>query len=268
VYTILTLINDDGGQEARLRVALDLAHALSGHLVCLDMESQLEFANGVGAREFGDGRFLGGAGACLPEGGRQVRDRLRREAVDWELIRADGDQADCIIRRSGLADLIVLDREPDDMPTFDAPSLTSRIAIRSRKPILAVPHGCEGFDVYGRVLVAWDGSPSAMAALTAAVPLLKWSTGVTVLEAGGGAFAVPADEAAAYLARREIHINIRRFPHANGHVLDLLQDSLVANGASYCVMGANGHSSLYEAVFGGVTRRMLATSPVPLLIAH
>jgi nucleotide-binding universal stress UspA family protein len=33
-------------------------------------------------------------------------------------------------------------------------------------------------------------------------------------------------------------------------------------------MGAYGHSRLREGLFGGVTRRMLADSPVPLLLGH
>jgi nucleotide-binding universal stress UspA family protein len=37
--------------------------------------------------------------------------------------------------------------------------------------------------------------------------------------------------------------------------------------ASWIVMGAFGHSPLREAIFGGVTRRMLQRSTVPLLIA-
>ncbi len=34
------------------------------------------------------------------------------------------------------------------------------------------------------------------------------------------------------------------------------------------VMGAFGHSRLAEALFGGVTRRMLKDSPVPIFIVH
>jgi nucleotide-binding universal stress UspA family protein len=33
-------------------------------------------------------------------------------------------------------------------------------------------------------------------------------------------------------------------------------------------MGGFGHSRVTEALFGGVTRKMLSASPVPLLIAH
>jgi nucleotide-binding universal stress UspA family protein len=33
-------------------------------------------------------------------------------------------------------------------------------------------------------------------------------------------------------------------------------------------MGAYGHSRLAEAIFGGVTKRLLDESPVPLFLVH
>ncbi len=38
--------------------------------------------------------------------------------------------------------------------------------------------------------------------------------------------------------------------------------------AGLVVMGAYGHSRFQQTVFGGTTRRMLAESRVPLLLAH
>jgi nucleotide-binding universal stress UspA family protein len=38
--------------------------------------------------------------------------------------------------------------------------------------------------------------------------------------------------------------------------------------ASYIVMGAYGHSRLRETVLGGVTRELIASTNVPLLLAH
>ena len=44
--TILVLLHDDGGQEARLQVALDLSRALDGHLICLDVTQLPIMASG------------------------------------------------------------------------------------------------------------------------------------------------------------------------------------------------------------------------------
>jgi nucleotide-binding universal stress UspA family protein len=38
--------------------------------------------------------------------------------------------------------------------------------------------------------------------------------------------------------------------------------------AAYMVMGGYSHSRISEFMFGGLTRSMLAGSPVPVFIAH
>jgi nucleotide-binding universal stress UspA family protein len=38
--------------------------------------------------------------------------------------------------------------------------------------------------------------------------------------------------------------------------------------AGYLVMGAYGHSRLRETVLGGVTRELIQSTTVPLLLAH
>ena len=35
--TILLLVHDDAGQEARFQAALDVARAVGGHLMCIDV---------------------------------------------------------------------------------------------------------------------------------------------------------------------------------------------------------------------------------------
>jgi nucleotide-binding universal stress UspA family protein len=45
-----------------------------------------------------------------------------------------------------------------------------------------------------------------------------------------------------------------------GHTSDL--------GADLIVLGAYGHSRMAEAIFGGVTRDIVRTANVPLLMAH
>ena len=54
-----------------------------------------------------------------------------------------------------------------------------------------------------------------------------------------------------------------------GHTVgEAICHAATAQKAAYVVMGAYGHSRFREAVLGGVSRHMLAHSPVPLLLAH
>ena len=116
-------------------------------------------------------------------------------------------------------------------------------------------------------MIAWNGSPEAAHAVRAALPLLKLASAVQIISFNEDQNFPMAD--------------VRRYLDAHGvtagcneHRLDgktvgeaLCHISSVLL-AAYIVMGAYGHTRFREAVLGGVSRYMLAHSPVPLLLAH
>ena len=260
---VLVLIHDDEGQEARLQAALDATRALRGHLNCLDVSPIVPF--------IGDTTGVSG-GAILMELEREsetanaarIRERLAGEDVPWTLTQVTGYFEHALEEAATLADLIVVNRACDDLPLPDLRGLAASLVLRSGRPILAVPEDTRGFEVAGDALVAWNGSHEASTALAAAVPLLTLAKSVTVVEIDEGDFAVAAEDAAAYLSRHGIHAEIMRWP--DGRVAEAL--IALAQVKDYLVMGAFGHSRLREALFGGVTRRLLQESPIPLLLAH
>lgn len=87
-----------------------------------------------------------------------------------------------------------------------------------------------------------------------------------MLEVEDGSIALPAEEAAAYLSRQDIHATILRMPL--GAAAETILAAADSGQFDYLVMGAYGHWRIAEAVFGGVTRRLLSESPIPMLIVH
>jgi nucleotide-binding universal stress UspA family protein len=154
------------------------------------------------------------------------------------------------------------DNAPPDVRTT-----VSDVVMRSGKPILAVPEAARGIDVGGHALIAWNGSSAIASTVRAAVPLLALASGVTIVEIGAPG-AAPVEEAATYLSRHRIHTRVERRDGSRDGVADTLLDLCKDRQPSYCVIGAYGHSRLRESLFGGVTRRMLAESPVPLILGH
>jgi len=269
---ILVLLHDDIGQEARLQAALDLTRALQGHLTCVDVCQPPPSVAGAAPYGIVEADALLMAEARTREDGNRVtiEQRLAREDVSWSMASMTGDMAECIAAQVGLADLIVLNRRLDDFISPDMLGITSKLVLKVRKPIVAVPEAQRTFDVTGKAVVAWDGSNAAMAALTASVPLLALAQKVSLVEVARSSSG-SIEEAAAYLSRHDIHAEVRLILSAvrsPEQVVDLIQAANRRLGASYCVMGAYGHSRLSEALFGGVTREMLKTSPIPLVIAH
>jgi nucleotide-binding universal stress UspA family protein len=80
--------------------------------------------------------------------------------------------------------------------------------------------------------------------------------------------AFPAVEGCRYLALHGIEAELRDLPREGRPIGEMLLEAAASLGARYVVMGAYGHSRVREAVLGGVTRRMMQESPVPLLLGH
>jgi nucleotide-binding universal stress UspA family protein len=264
---ILVLVHDDPGQEARLQAALDIARALRGHLKCLDVTAMIAApADPV----------IINAGAVLLAEERQresvnkarIQKRLAVEDVSWEWADVTGWLPKCIEDAATLADVIVVNRRLDEEPYPDMLHIASQLIVGSGKPIVAVPEQGRGFLAAGRALVAWDGSDEAAAALAAAVPLLAIAESVAVVEVEDGSVNAHAEEAAAYLSRHGVSADVVRIDaNAEGASSIILREA--ASGRfDWVVMGGFGRPRFVEALFGGVTRRMLSESPVPLFLAH
>jgi nucleotide-binding universal stress UspA family protein len=265
---ILLFVHEDVGQEARLQAALDITRAVDGHLTCLDM---IMFPALAGSDVWGT------AGAAMvvaeertieTENRLRLEKRLAIEGVQWTWINAIDDVPTQLERTAVLNELIVLNRHIEGFAFPDMRAIASDAIVRSGKPVLAVPEIVTGFAATGSVLIAWDGSRQADAALQAALPLLKLASEATLLEVGNGSVRVPAEDAASLLSRHGIHANIIRISKSARRVADVLLEQIAARKPAYVVMGGFGHSRLGEALFGGVTRVLLTKSPVPLLLAH
>lgn len=264
---ILVLVHDDAGQEARLQAALDVTRALDGHLSCLDV-AIMPVVVGYD--------WSGYASAMLLEQERMAEDlnrlalekRLEKEGVAWSWINATGDIVSSLESAAVLNELIVVNCRLEADPHPDMRAATSNLIVNSGRPVLAVPEKARGFAASGRALIAWDGSPQSDAAVQAAIPLLRLATHVTLVEIDDGSIATPAEDAAALLSRHGIHPFVVRERSPRGEAGEALLNVIGQRKADYVVMGGFGHSRLAEALFGGVTRTMLTSSPVPILFAH
>jgi len=264
---VLVLMHDDVGQEARFQVALDCTRALGGHLTCVDVSIVPEFV--------GDYADCGGSAMLIAE--EQTREhanrehmeaRLKTEGLPYDWIDECGFLSPSFRDAAALADLIVLNRELDEIRYPDMRKLISEVAHKLRKPIIAVPPTADALDLFGRALVAWDGSAQAEAALRAAVPLLQLAGEVTILEVDDGSLKLPASEAAEYLSRHGIKPVVRSESAAADLPSTILLDAIAKEHAAYLVMGGFGHGGVLEVAFGSVTKRMLKECPVPLFLAH
>lgn len=265
--TILLLAHDDDGQEARLQAALDVTRAVQGHLKCLDVSVPPLLPVGFypGA---GDALLLADERAREAENKSRIEARLAAECLPWDWADTTGDIGPALVDASGLADLIVVDRQLDAFPLVGLRDTAGEVVVRSGKPILAVPGASRGFDVCGRALICWDGSACAAAALRAAVPLLRLADSVTLFEIEEKGRESSVEDAAQYLSRHDIDPLVRRRRLLTRGVAETMLDEIRNERADYVVMGGFGHLRFVEALFGGVTRAMFKACPIPIFMAH
>jgi len=265
---ILLLVHDDEGQEARLQAALDVTRALEGHLTCLDVVIMPEVSADLWSGGVAAGMLLSDERTREAANRATIEGRLKIEGLPWTWVDMTGDLAPCLQKASTLAELIVVNRHIEGFPLPDMRGAAAELVVRSGKPILAVPDSSRGLNLSGHAMVAWDGSPQADRALQAAVPLLKLANQVTIVQVDDGSVDVPAGEAATFLSRHDIHPLVVLENAAKGEARQVVLSEIVKRNVDYVVMGGFGQSRLSQALFGGVSRKLLSECPVPLLMAH
>jgi nucleotide-binding universal stress UspA family protein len=177
---------------------------------------------------------------------------------------------DALIRKARFADLVVIGRPGADEENISPQTVKAAIYDCAR-PVAIAPPDLEQGPVTS-VVVAWNGSAQAARAVDAALPFLEKTGKVTVMVAD----ATPEDVATPYLVRNFARHGIAatvdavKFGALTGRGRGRALLSYVTDkGADLLVMGAYGHGELSNFMgLGGATAKVIASCPIPLLLAH
>ena len=141
----------------------------------------------------------------------------------------------------------------------------------SGRPIIVVPYIQKGGLKLDRVMVCWDGSRTAARALADAMPLLEFAKSVEVVTIANGrngdAGELTAD-VGQHLTRHGLKAETRRIAAGGNDVASVLLSHAADSAADLMVMGGYGHSRLREFILGGVTRGILGSMTIPVLMSH
>lgn len=203
---------------------------------------------------------------------RAAATRARVAAVEWRA--PAGDAIPAIVEHARCTDLVIIgQRDPDDAQHGFSSDLANAMVLQSGRPVLSIPFAGAPTAIGKTVLVTWNGSRESARAVADAMPMLARAEKVFVLS-----IAVKNDETAAerhadqrllaWLRYHGIAAVPRRHlvPDADAGELVLSQAADV--DADLLVMGAYSHSRVQEMVLGGVTRLVLDTMTVPVLMSH
>jgi nucleotide-binding universal stress UspA family protein len=174
-----------------------------------------------------------------------------------------------LVHHGRTADLIVTGRAGDNGQGADLGTIHD-VLFGAGVPVVIVPAMPAG-SIGRRVAIAWNGSRESARAVQDALPILDRAESVNVVcvdQASPGANLPPGAELARYLGCHGIETSVDDIHDSTLTVGDTILGHLEDLGADLLVMGAYGHSRLREFVLGGVTKRILAHTTVPVLMSH
>jgi nucleotide-binding universal stress UspA family protein len=169
------------------------------------------------------------------------------------------------------ADLLVAAVEPGERIFSSSSEIeVTDLLMRGGRPILMAPAGATGLKL-ARTLVCWKDSREARRAVADALPILKASQAVDVVELVSEHEIEPARSRLAdvgdWLARHRVEASCVATPLSgaeSAHLATIAKDLK----ADLIVAGAFGHSRLREWAFGGVTRDLLVRAERCTLVSH
>jgi nucleotide-binding universal stress UspA family protein len=139
------------------------------------------------------------------------------------------------------------------------------------RPALVVPEAVGAVQAE-HIVIGWKDTREARRAVRDALPFLQQAARVSIVQACGPDEETTAlahlDDMANYLTEHRVKSGARVMIAQEGSGAAQLVHIAQEERADLLVTGAYGHSRLGEWMFGGMTRELLATSPICCLMSH
>ena len=269
--TLMVYVDADAVPEQRIRLATSLADKFNAALIGF---SALALRPPIGAE-----------GVVIAQVTETEIEEIRGKLTDkenWFLKLASAGHkkvewrsaldypTEALAREARSADLIVIGRSNESGDVYSSLDLGGAV-LKAGRPALVVPQGIGSLRAE-HVVIGWKDTREARRAVQDALPFLHEATRITIVEICGSGQEEAAgqhiDDVEHYLGRHRIKNGPKVVLHQKGsaavQLIQLAQDE----GADLLVTGAYGHSRLGEWFFGGVTRELLASSPICCLMSH
>lgn len=281
---LLVYLDQSDRALLRLRLAADLARRHGSRLIAFYIRglSPDQFARRrsaeLGLRSFNEVERLD---RRMQDSIAGAADRLRRVlessarqdnlSIEWREIGSEPIGA--LTEAARYADLCIVGQDPSDGSSIEY-GLGEELLLQSGRPVVFVPPTGQFTTLGKNILIAWDSSRQASCAVNAALPLLERAERVTVVAVNPSELqrnydGAPAEHLVEHLRHHgTLAAALPIEGVASGHVAQALEGEALELGADMMVAGAYGHARLRERLLGGVTRDLLASMRLPLMMVH
>ena len=196
-----------------------------------------------------------------------ISDQPSGQGFSVNLLEDTGREDDAMAMHGRLADLIVAQR-PTSSSAVSINLALNAALFETGRPILLIPPSFS--DEVGRhVVISWNGSVQSARAVKAALPFLQRCKSVTVfVTENERTTGRDVPELATYLGWHAVSSETCTISGPVALLGPRLLDEVKGVNADLLVMGAYARSRMRQLIFGGVTRHILESAEVPVLLAH
>lgn len=273
--SLLLALDTLPGNTARVNIGIALAQALDAHLTGLAPADAIDL-HALQAAAALDNPASRASTLALDRAratAHQFQQRCEAAGLrSFEALASPSPAPESLAQQAQCADLLLMSQPDPALPGYRQQlDDLEQLLLGCARPVLLVPYTHLDPLRLQRVLVTWDGSRESIRAMTDALPLLRRAGSVTLAhwreEADDPR---PLERLAGlrrWLALQGVSAETR------GEVTVLAVGDALLNAASdlsadLIVMGAYGHARWAERLFGGVSRTLLQSMTVPVLMSH
>jgi nucleotide-binding universal stress UspA family protein len=275
IKDIVAYLKPGDGRDAATDYAISVAEAFGAHIAGVAFAYEPVIPASV----------MGGISVDLIESQRSENEQAAKAAIakfnkltdreglssETRMLNASmAGGADLFGRIARRFDLSVVGQaEPDVVAPTDL--VIEAAMFESGRPVIVVPYIQKTGLTLDQVMVCWDGSKTAARAIADSLPFLERAKKVElVIVTGetGKTDELPGVDFGQHLARHDINVDVKRIARGSIDVRDVILSYAADSGTDFIIMGGYGHSRLREFILGGVTRGILSSMTVPVLMAH
>ncbi len=276
--TVLVHVDESSRSDFRVKIAAGIARAEGAHLIGTAVTGVSRFIYQDGNISTSDPNLANHLNFLRERAEHSVAGFARQVqdlgVLSHESMVAHDEAGGGIGVLARYSDLVVVGQANRDEPSPSVlPDFPEYIVMHSGRPVLIIPYAGDFTSIGKRPLIAWDASRESTRAVTDAIPLLKHAELVQVAIFNSSQAALdahgeqPGSDIVRYLSRHGINakVSLHKTGTDVGNALLSLAHDL---DSDLIVMGGYGHSRFREMIMGGVTRTVMESMTVPILMSH
>jgi nucleotide-binding universal stress UspA family protein len=188
-------------------------------------------------------------------------------SVTAEIVEEIDHAESRLLARARHSDLLVLGRPRyADLMPYD---LIESLLLGSGRPVVIAPESLPARPS-GTIVVAWQETPAAARALSAALPLLKLANRIVLINVGESEAGTSSDldRVAKQLSWHGVFAETKQLLGAAKSATQVLLQAASDLNPELLVVGGFSHRPLQESIFGGATRSLLEHAETPIFMMH